>query len=457
MRELIIGYDHAEKRQFRQHGNCINEMLYSAWPNGWPTDEKEVSIFLEENHEVNNGDMVWGCKTKQDVLDMLVFNIADPVVDISLFDCNGRIENLAIIKHVNDIHDEKYIYPFTVHGSAFIQLKYFRENGLQLSEKVKEDCRKGTCKILMHEFLEGHGFNMTWVWRFIHHQAELLSIPVDSFIFADSNYLTPALQESYGTKGFYKFWWERHNSFLTDSEYDRRVVDVKDPSRKPYYFICLNRRFRWHRTKIILEIFKRWGNKFLWSYDKPPINKELFTNKELAHFSFEEMLVKSGDFPLELYNILPKQIDIDHGVNDTMTRLNLQEQAHISVVTETMFNEVETLFFSEKVYKPIVSLQPFILIGSYNSLKILREQGYKTFHPYINESYDSIESHVARFDAIVHEIDRLSRLPESDIIELVKKCSDICIYNYNHWKTVNESKLRDITFLEKIREWLYAD
>jgi len=210
----------------------------------------------------------------------------------------------------------------------------------------------------------------------------------------------------------------------------------------------------------MLEIFKRWNDKFLWSHDKPPVTEELFDNPDGQHHSFEDLFVKSKEFPRELYDILPKRIDVDHSVNDTAVRLELQEQVYVNVVTETMFTEPDTLFFSEKVYKPIVAMQPFILLGSYQSLKVLHEQGYKTFHPIINEEYDGLKNPDERFNAIVTEIDRLSNLSHEEMHNLIKECADICIYNYQHWKRLNQNRsclIRDIEFLEEIRDWLYAN
>jgi hypothetical protein len=47
-------------------------------------------------------------------------------------------------------------------------------------------------------------------------------------------------------------------------------------------------------------------------------------------------------------------------------------------------------------------------------LRVLREQGYKTFSPYIDESYDTIENDDLRFEAIVKEIKRLNNFTGGD-------------------------------------------
>jgi len=183
-KELIIGYEHLGVLPEKPIENRAAK-IFPVWPNGWPTEEQEVNNFLLENHAKGNGEMVWGCKTKQDVVENLVFNCDSPLVEPMMFNSAGEIPGIAKLKSVYDIRDEKYIFPFAIHGSAFFQLPYFNHTGLQLSEKVKEDCRKGLCKIFMHEFLEGHGFNLTWIRMFITKQCELLSIPLNSFVFAE--------------------------------------------------------------------------------------------------------------------------------------------------------------------------------------------------------------------------------------------------------------------------------
>ena len=41
-----------------------------------------------------------------------------------------------------------------------------------------------------------------------------------------------------------------------------------------------------------------------------------------------------------------------------------------------------------KIFKPVSNLQPFIVFGDYLTLAELRKLGFKTFEPFIDESYD---------------------------------------------------------------------
>lgn len=94
----------------------------------------------------------------------------------------------------------------------------------------------------------------------------------------------------------------------------------------------------------------------------------------------------------------------------------LFQDSYFSVIPETLYyknhfndgTKEQAIFFSEKTYKPIVLLQPFILLAAEGSLAVLKRRGYKTFHPFIDETYDIIENDDLRMEYIVNEVERLS-------------------------------------------------
>jgi hypothetical protein len=117
------------------------------------------------------------------------------------------------------------------------------------------------------------------------------------------------------------------------------------------------------------------------------------------------------------------------------------ENSYFSVVTETLYyphyaapNQVYTghvpaligLFLTEKTYKPIAMKHPFILLAPQHSLRMLRERGYKTFSPFIDESYDEIKNDELRLKAVVEEVKRLSK---SDLVEFTYQIKDIVEHN----------------------------
>ena len=74
---------------------------------------------------------------------------------------------------------------------------------------------------------------------------------------------------------------------------------------------------------------------------------------------------------------------------------------------------------------------PFILVSIPKSLEVLRELGYKTFSPWINESYDLEEDDNTRMLMLVDEIERLTNLSSQELEEFLIAMKEICLYNYN--------------------------
>lgn len=114
----------------------------------------------------------------------------------------------------------------------------------------------------------------------------------------------------------------------------------------------------------------------------------------------------------------------------------LRQNSLIEVVSETYTDRV--VFFSEKTFYPIVYGLPFIQLNSRHALRHLRNLGYKTFEPYIDESYDEEFDMPLRVKMIADEIKRLKILREKTpevFYSNYKQMLEICKHN----KTVFEN------------------
>lgn len=88
-------------------------------------------------------------------------------------------------------------------------------------------------------------------------------------------------------------------------------------------------------------------------------------------------------------------------------------------------------FPTEKTYKVMACKTPFIAYTTPYFLKELQQLGYKTFSPWINESYDSIEDDITRSTVIAQEIERINNLDSLSYDHLIKNCQDIAQENYS--------------------------
>ena len=133
----------------------------------------------------------------------------------------------------------------------------------------------------------------------------------------------------------------------------------------------------------------------------------------------------------------PLYLDTDELVNNRAIfepqSLYLYENSIVSVVNETTFyhgeHPNESRFLSEKIFKPIAVGHPFIFLTVPKSLEVLRSLGYKTFHPYIDESYDNEFDNNTRMKMVLKEVERISNFTDEEVREFINKVKPICAHN----------------------------
>ena len=87
---------------------------------------------------------------------------------------------------------------------------------------------------------------------------------------------------------------------------------------------------------------------------------------------------------------------------------------------------------TEKVFKPIVGLQPFLIVGNPGSLGLLRGLGFRTFGALFDERYDRITDPVQRFEAVEAEVLRCLALDLETLRDAVDAMQDAVVHNFLH-------------------------
>lgn len=251
-------------------------------------------------------------------------------------------------------------------------------------------------------------------------------------------------------------YWERHiiNTFRDSHLNYEPKHQIKN---KEKLFLCFNRITRIHRVALLGLL-----------YDKGLVDKSFYSffhnlgykNAEMNLFQFLNFLPLTykkivvseinkhyKDFPLLLNNL---------DSSNTNQVLDSDEEyynnSYFSLVTETFFFKLDvrketydekSVFFSEKIFKPIICKHPFIMLNRPYGLQFLRKLGYKTFHPFINESYDIMENDSDRLLAIVAEVERLSKQSEKEWLEWLNNVSEIVEHNYS---TIMSKRTQDFIF-----------
>ena len=102
------------------------------------------------------------------------------------------------------------------------------------------------------------------------------------------------------------------------------------------------------------------------------------------------------------------------------------------IVTETVFY-YDKLHLTEKIFKPIVSKQPFMLLAAPGNLAYLKSYGFKTFDSVIDESYDLIEDNDRRTEAVVKQLQWYCNLTPDEKTDVIKQLEPIIDYNFHHF------------------------
>jgi len=99
----------------------------------------------------------------------------------------------------------------------------------------------------------------------------------------------------------------------------------------------------------------------------------------------------------------------------------------LHVVTETVIDRVH---LTEKILKPIVLKQPFVLVGGAGCLQYLQDYGFTTFNRWWSEDYDNIQDPIQRMQAVAEIVNWIGK--QDRLESLRNQMKEVLDYNY-HW------------------------
>lgn len=196
----------------------------------------------------------------------------------------------------------------------------------------------------------------------------------------------------------------------------------------------------------------------------------------------EKYLEKNKDYlinVMEREHSYPMLLDYDFSGNDINESdgqlaeepgLDNHDQTYFSIAQETMFykdilntdyaiNATESthaggISVTEKVYKPMVCKHPFVLAGSAHTLRELKKYGFKTFSPWFDETYDSIEHDGERMEALFAEIERLCAIPDAEWQKMQQEMLPVLEHNLDLIISDGKDLMFDPTHNNIIREFV---
>jgi hypothetical protein len=209
---------------------------------------------------------------------------------------------------------------------------------------------------------------------------------------------------------------------------------------RPKKFLSFNRQMRNRHHRIMIaylalkhDLLKDGFFSFVGNVDPDEID-----------FVLQQFTLRN-DLSSEVHKLIPLEIDTQNLRQDKKTsfstnnnKKDLYLDSYVHITSETGFATTD-VFFSEKTFRPIVNLQPFLSIGNVNCLKELRDLGFKTFHPYIDESYDVEPNPIKRMQLLETELKKLANMSINKLHQLYYSMTDILIHNQEHLKTFKDT------------------
>lgn len=239
---------------------------------------------------------------------------------------------------------------------------------------------------------------------------------------------------SYGNKSPSSLFNKAHNSIFTKNNY------------RKHKFICLQRRPKPYRVALYSELFpyRDMGILTLGRGDYGTYTYNRFYDINLFGDSFKDSHKKFKKN--KLISTLPAVYDVDVSLENPAFDDDDEKfySAYLHIVSETFFEkDTNTTFFSEKVFKPIVCFQPFIMFNQHNTLEEFRSLGYETFPDVIDEAYDKIQDDEKRFYTAVSSTINFINQNDKTLSKIMKKLFPVMAHNfYNLVSTVNTNQTR---------------
>ena len=369
----------------------------------------------------------------------------------------------SLSEHFKDINDIDGQYLFLIDAGDYGNMSQIR-----LSESILNDVNDGKCIILFNTSYEPYSNEKKDFIIILERFVEKYKLTKDTLKIITGNLIV----ENQPNKN-YEFipycyflehpWFIRkealmgekypthHNEDLKkeiNSDFERFINHNRTITKFDKPILCYQRRAHPHRRYLFYRLFM---NKFVYDNTYASLNgrdqkfqvdysKQFGTtfeeSVEINRFYFDNEIQEWGFDGNDLNINLAT--DFDESV---------MKNTFVSLISETTtINEV--IFFSEKIFKPIYACQPFILVSSKNSLKKLKELGFKTFDRWWDEGYDEKETLKERIDEIEKILVDLCSKSDEELCKILNEMEEVLIHNFNHFITANNENFYEV--FEKI-------
>jgi hypothetical protein len=395
-----------------------------------------------------------------------ILSLYEGVTEIEEFDPRGyrmvrplfshsdmpRFINIRKVKEADFNWDQEFIYPVVLHHNNELAAKYLNLIPSHILEKIKSK----QCKLVLDNTMEGD--RVAKFYTALYRSIDGLGLPASQIYYVTNSLVGEVEHETWKNKNY-----RQHNNINVIS-FMYNVMDVQrlkglghlpevvDIEKEIQYkrdnflnikeFLKVNRTGRPERNLFMFHINK---NRL---YDKFNISFPELPDYTYPSINFGDLL--NIDNIREVKEKCPIDIDktdaTNHGepgFGEGKFNADLPFQpihyrnTFISVVM-CAFPFVENCcHLHSSTFNPIYCGHPILQFGPHKHLEVLRNNGFKTFDKWWDESYDELPEGWDRFKGVLKNIDILSKKSKKEIFEMyvdmkenLQHNSDL-IQNYN--------------------------
>lgn len=370
---------------------------------------------------------------------------------------------------------KKYFYPIKVppHFDKFTGVdipEYKKLNGeyfwKHMSEEALNDVRNGRGIIFLDYAQEN--FIDLQDYRRLHTSLKWAGIPPENIILGFNSYNAKELYESWfapeerklevwnwpfvtsNTSYHYELSIKHNtNGCISENEFKQSVFTL----RKKHFLFKIRRR-RYYRLAFLYKIVSDGLiEKFDWSCLEPHEFNENDIEWMSKHFQYFIDKEKVQQIYKQIPHLLESEKDKSYYELSAWNgnEADIYKNSYVYLCTES-FTDKPYKSLTEKTFKPIANFMPFLVFGSYKTLELLQELGFKTFSPWIDESYDNEQDEVIRFQKISAEITRLCSMPLEELHKWYWEMEDILVYNRNHLLNLYKEEKESIKLINYMYE-----
>jgi hypothetical protein len=231
--------------------------------------------------------------------------------------------------------------------------------------------------------------------------------------------------------GYFSFWL-----FFIEKYYKSYPIEQIELNNPKYLYMCLNRKRHPHRVKLV----ERLKEENLLRYGLVSLGGDREKNIPQLDLDIDIKTTDgnkatnfgSGDIPNDISSI------------GDLTNWN---STLINVVTETTTHT--HTFISEKTWKPIIGLRPFMIVGDYKIYSYLKDYGIDTFDDVFGTGYEHPWVH-RRIEWVISNLKKYSN---TNLIDLYKDLYPRLVKNKLQLQEIfkiNSSKYQKVINLIKI-------